>query len=137
MCGKYKTDLLKSLLLLSVCFCFLPACACYAGEVTSMVNTLPQEMTITAREYSRLVNNLNELSEINTTSQQELAALREQSINLSQKLEILKKNSAEQEKSLQIANEYLRKSKQEQLRVKWQRNIAWGILGFVLVSNLK
>lgn len=95
------------------------------------------EYVLTESQYNRLRNNLSRLSEINTTSQQELAALREQSINLSQKLEILKKNSAEQEKSLQIANEYLRKSKQEQLRVKWQRNIAWGILGFVLVSNLK
>lgn len=95
------------------------------------------EYVLTETQYNRLRNNLNKLNEINRASQQELITLREQSINLSQKLEILKKNSAEQEKSLQIANEYLQKSKQEQLRVKWQRNIAWGILGFVLVSNLK
>lgn len=121
--------ILASIGCISLLFCCSLPVSAASSEAT--------EYVLTESQYNRLRNNLSRLSEINTTSQQELAALREQSINLSQKLEILKKNSAEQEKSLQIANEYLRKSKQEQLRVKWQRNIAWGILGFVLVSNLK
>lgn len=125
MCRRILTSIGCMLLL----FCFSLPVSAGSSEAT--------EYVLTEAQYNRLQNNLNELNKINTTSQQELVALREQSINLSQKLEMLKKNSAEQEKSLQIANEYLRKSKQEQLRIKWQRNIAWGILGFVLVSNLK
>lgn len=157
MCKRLRSYLLPALLLLSICLSCWVSAPCYAGEPTSTDATPPQEMTLTPEEYSRLESSLNELAILNRESRQGLTELRsqlaasqaalsearQQSITLTQQLAALRASSTEQESLLQTANQSLQALEQEQkeqqrtqARLKWQRNIAWGLLGCVLVAGL-
>lgn len=155
MCKRLRIYLLPVLLLFGSFWLYLPP-VCFAGASTSLDDGLPvpRRMALTVEEYSRLQTNLAELAQLNRTSQQELAKLRKQlaasqealvraqrqSMELTEQLAALKSSSAEQESLLATANESLEKYAQEQkrtrLRIKSQRNIAWGIAGCVLLAKL-
>lgn len=139
MCGlNYRKRLAAAL----VGFCTLLLLYSCSGQASAAATTGEPMYMVSQSEMERLSDNLTKLKKINEQSQTELSALRKelatsrtelaearkQSNELMNELSQLQAASKEQEASLTIANESLKKygaeEKRTRLRIKAQRN-AW------------
>jgi chromosome segregation ATPase len=150
VCKRLRIYLLPVLLLLSICLLSLPLPASAAESTISEAKTY----TITEYQLTQLEERLSRLAINNETlaadckaleaqlevSQATLEEAKRESEQLKTQLAKLTLQSKSSETLLQTANESLEKYAKEQqrtqARLKWQRNIAWGLLGCVLVAGL-
>ena len=111
--------LFNIILLSALCCCFWSCGSVLAAEITE-------------QELSQLEINLNQLEVNNRKSQEEVKMLKRE-------LTVLTVKSENQQKSLQTANESLKQYEKEMKaklnRTKMQRNLAYGLVIYLLIQK--